>query len=128
MSFCLRVFQSHSQVQSTGSPVLLQFAGWPACMKQEGAVGWCPSPVCTRAYFDPFTPLRLTPSHHCQALGVAHPLAILFHLHFVLFLTLGNLYLVFEQAFLAFSFYILCVFIICLEQKGWPSHEFTVPS
>lgn len=88
-------------------------------MKREGAVGCCPGPVQT--CLDPLTPQQLAGS------GCSSTLAILFNvLHFVLFLTLGNLSLVLEQAFLAFSS--LCVFIMCLEWRGWPSREFTVPS
>lgn len=71
-------------------------------MKQEGALGWCSGRVQTGAYLDPLTTPPQQP--HTQALleGSARnsTLAILVDiLHFALFLTLGSLSLVFEQAF-----------------------------
>ena len=91
-------------------------------MKWEGAVGCCPVRVHTRAYSDPLTITTTTPPPAAEVPATtARPecggtLAVLFSvLHFVLFLALGNLYLVFEKAFwLSLFIFFLFLYFMCL--------------
>lgn len=110
---------SQIQAGTSGMVWLNEFASLGLHLSQSHSQvhNWCPSPLNSQP------PL---PGSRCSRPTVRScPTFCIF----VLFITHGLIYLVFEPAFFSvFLYFVFPFYIIRLEPRSWSSHEFMVPS